>query len=69
MELVVDMMREAEILEERAKQAKEAASSAGQDIFMKVEELKQMLQHANKANDMVVLVILLFSSSISCSRS
>ncbi|WOL03207.1 hypothetical protein Cni_G11927 [Canna indica] len=52
MELTTNMMREVELLEERSKQAKEAASSAGQDILSKVEELKDILKHAKEANDM-----------------
>ncbi|XP_010942483.1 uncharacterized protein [Elaeis guineensis] len=51
-ESVTNLMKEVEQLEERAKQTKEAALTAGQDILLKVVELKQMLKHAKEANDM-----------------
>ncbi|KAF8006491.1 hypothetical protein BT93_K0708 [Corymbia citriodora subsp. variegata] len=51
MDLVVNLMREVEEKERVAKQAKEEASLEGQDIFLKIEELKQMLVHAKEAND------------------
>ncbi|KAG1331772.1 hypothetical protein COCNU_02G017400 [Cocos nucifera] len=51
-ESVTNLMKEVEQLEERAKQTKEEALTAGQDILLKVEELKQMLKHAKEANDM-----------------
>ncbi|ONK62835.1 uncharacterized protein A4U43_C07F8620 [Asparagus officinalis] len=50
-ESVVNMMKEAELLEGRAKQAKEEASLAGQNILTRVEELKQMSQHAQQTSD------------------
>ncbi|KAJ6808863.1 laminin subunit beta-1-like [Iris pallida] len=52
METVISMVQESEVLEERAKQAKEEASRAGQATLAKVEELKQILKHAKQANDM-----------------
>ncbi|THU68588.1 hypothetical protein C4D60_Mb08t05460 [Musa balbisiana] len=52
MELTTNMMREVKLLEERRKQAKEAATIAGQDILAKVEELKEISRHAKEANDM-----------------
>ncbi|XP_072960787.1 uncharacterized protein [Typha angustifolia] len=52
MELITNMIEEVELHEERAKQAKEEASSAGQDILIRVDELKQMLKHAKEANNM-----------------
>ncbi|XP_026664636.2 uncharacterized protein LOC103718060 isoform X2 [Phoenix dactylifera] len=51
-ELVTNLMKEIEFLEERAKQTKEEALTSSQDILLKVEELKQMLKHAKEANDM-----------------
>ncbi|XP_010938758.1 uncharacterized protein [Elaeis guineensis] len=51
-ELVTNLMKEVEFLEKRAKQTKEEALTSGQDILLKVEELKQMLKHAKEANDM-----------------
>ncbi|CAL9145164.1 unnamed protein product [Musa hybrid cultivar] len=52
MELTTNMMREVKLLEERRKQAKEAATIAGQDILAKMEELKEISRHAKEANDM-----------------
>ncbi|XP_057964037.1 uncharacterized protein LOC131155125 [Malania oleifera] len=52
MELVINLMREVEHQEKAAEQAKEEASRGGIDILAKVEEMKQMLRHANVANDM-----------------
>eukprot|EP00262_Sarcandra_glabra_P022103 TRINITY_DN9628_c3_g1_i1.p1 TRINITY_DN9628_c3_g1~~TRINITY_DN9628_c3_g1_i1.p1 ORF type:complete len:604 (+),score=151.82 TRINITY_DN9628_c3_g1_i1:111-1922(+) len=52
MELVLTMMREVELQEKAAQEAKEEASRGGLDIFAKVEDLRQMLQHAREANDM-----------------
>ncbi|KAF8394460.1 hypothetical protein HHK36_020668 [Tetracentron sinense] len=51
MESVINMMREVELLEKDAEQAKVEASRGGLDILVRVEELKQMLQHAKEAND------------------
>lgn len=51
-ESATNLMKEVEQLEERAKQTKGEALTAGQDILLKVEELKQMLKHAKEANDM-----------------
>lgn len=62
MESVVNMMKEVELLEKKAKQAEEEGAIAGQDILAKAEGLKKMLQHAQQANDMVVILkFLLFS--------
>ncbi|CAK7348180.1 unnamed protein product [Dovyalis caffra] len=52
MESVMNMMKEVELQERAAEQAKEEAASGGLDILVKVEELKQMLVHAKEANDM-----------------
>lgn len=53
MESVINMMREVELQEKAAEQAKEEAAKGGLDILVKVEELKQMLAQAKEANDMV----------------
>ena len=54
MESVIAMMREVELEEKAVDRIREEAASGGQDIMVKVEELKQMLAHAKDANDMVV---------------
>lgn len=55
MESVISLMREVELQEKAAELAKEEAASGGFDILVRVEDLKQMLQHAKEANNMVVL--------------
>ncbi|KAL5229979.1 hypothetical protein ABZP36_028755 [Zizania latifolia] len=52
LELVTKMLEDVEILEEKAKVAKCESSIAGTNILTKVEELKEMLNHAKEANDM-----------------
>ncbi|GLT42588.1 hypothetical protein SLA2020_165790 [Shorea laevis] len=52
MQSVIDLMRKVEVEEEAAEKAKEEAARGDLDILVKVEELKQMLAHANEANDM-----------------
>ncbi|KAJ0113387.1 hypothetical protein Patl1_03430 [Pistacia atlantica] len=52
MESVMNMMREVEIQEKAAEEAKIEASWGGLDILTKVEELKHMLTCAKAANDM-----------------
>ncbi|XP_021280961.1 uncharacterized protein LOC110414208 [Herrania umbratica] len=52
MQSIISLMREVELKEEAAEQAKEEAARGGLDILVKVEELKQMLPHAKEANDM-----------------
>ncbi|XP_006661697.1 uncharacterized protein LOC102717002 [Oryza brachyantha] len=52
LELVSKMIQDVEILEEKAKLAKHESSIAGTSILTKVEELKEMLNHAKEANDM-----------------
>lgn len=47
------MMKEVELQERAAEQAKEEVAKGGLDILMRVEELKQMLGHAKETNDMV----------------
>jgi hypothetical protein len=54
MERVINMMREVELQEKAAEQAKEEASRGELNILIKVEEMKQMLAHAKEANNMVV---------------
>lgn len=53
LELVTKMIEDVELLEEKAKVAKRESSIAGTSILTKVEELKEMLNHAKEANDMV----------------
>ncbi|OVA20065.1 Ubiquitin system component Cue [Macleaya cordata] len=52
METVIGMMKEVELQEKEAELAKEEAARGGIDILTKVEDLRQMLQHAREANDM-----------------
>ncbi|KAF9669413.1 hypothetical protein SADUNF_Sadunf14G0105100 [Salix dunnii] len=52
MESVMNLMKEAELKEMAAEQAKDEAARGGLDILIKVEELKQMLIRAKEANDM-----------------
>ncbi|KAL8151575.1 hypothetical protein V2J09_021383 [Rumex salicifolius] len=52
MESVLKLMKEVEIEEEIAQQAKEEAVKGGFEIHAKVEELKKMLNRAREANDM-----------------
>ncbi|XP_022727731.1 golgin candidate 5-like [Durio zibethinus] len=52
MQSIMNLMREVELQEEAAEQAKEEAARGGFDILIKVEELKQMLPLAKEANDM-----------------
>ncbi|XP_059438564.1 uncharacterized protein LOC132171297 [Corylus avellana] len=52
MERVINMMREVELQEKAAEQAKEEASRGELNILIKVEEMKQMLAHAKEANNM-----------------
>ncbi|KAM0954221.1 putative ubiquitin system component CUE [Dioscorea sansibarensis] len=51
-ESTIDMMKDVELEEERAKQAKVEASKSGEDILSKVEELREILKHSTEANDM-----------------
>ncbi|KHG22513.1 Golgin subfamily A member 2-like protein 4 [Gossypium arboreum] len=52
MQSIMNLMREVELQEEAAEQAKEECARGGSDILVKLEELKQMLPHAKEANDM-----------------
>ncbi|TYH59587.1 hypothetical protein ES332_D08G232400v1 [Gossypium tomentosum] len=52
MQSIMNLMKEVELQEAAAEQAKEEAARGGMDILVKVEELKQMLPHAKEANDM-----------------
>lgn len=52
LELVTRMIEDVELLEEKAKVAKRESSISGTSILNKVEELKEMLNHAKEANDM-----------------
>ncbi|XP_042462833.1 uncharacterized protein LOC122046291 [Zingiber officinale] len=51
-ESMTSVMKEVELHEERSKHAKEAASSAAEDILSDAEELKKILIHAKEAKDM-----------------
>ncbi|XVF72453.1 hypothetical protein PTKIN_Ptkin12aG0122600 [Pterospermum kingtungense] len=53
MQSIMNLMRQVELKEEAAEQAKGEAARGGLDILLKVEELKQMLPHAKEANDML----------------
>ena len=53
LELVTKMIEDVELLEEKAKVAKRESSISGTSILTKVEELKEMLNHAKEANEMV----------------
>lgn len=53
MESLISLMREVELQEKAAEQAKEEAAIGGLDILRRVEDLKEMLKHAKEANDMV----------------
>lgn len=69
MQSIMNLMREVEIKEEAAEQAKEEVSRGGLDILNKVEELKLILPHAKEANDMVVhllITIFLYFLIIKC---
>ncbi|KAF7818298.1 DUF21 domain-containing protein [Senna tora] len=52
MESLISLMREVELLEKAAEQAKMEAALGGEEILVRVEELKEMLVHAKEANDM-----------------
>ncbi|KAI3460863.1 hypothetical protein Pfo_017526 [Paulownia fortunei] len=52
MQSVISLMREVELKEQAAEQAKVDAAMGGTDILVKLEELKQMLQLAKESNGM-----------------
>ncbi|KAI3948235.1 hypothetical protein MKX01_014834 [Papaver californicum] len=52
METVINMMKEAELQEEKAELSKKEAPLGGLDTLDRVEDLRQMLQRAREANDM-----------------
>ncbi|KAJ4727514.1 nuclear mitotic apparatus protein 1-like isoform X1 [Melia azedarach] len=52
MESVMNMVKEVEIQEKAAEEAKKEAEKGDLDILIKVEEIKRMLAHAKEANDM-----------------
>lgn len=52
MESVISLMKVVELKEQAAEQAKVEAAMGGTDILNKIEELKQMMQHAKEANSM-----------------
>lgn len=58
LETVISLMMEVELQEKAAEQAKQDAANGGLEMLKRVEDLKQMLQHAKEANDMVVFFLL-----------
>ncbi|KAF3961442.1 hypothetical protein CMV_013932 [Castanea mollissima] len=52
MERVINMMREVELQEKAAEEAKQEASRGGLNILVELEDLKQTLVHAKEANNM-----------------
>lgn len=58
MDSVINLMKQVEVKEEAAKQAKTEAATGGMDLLNQVEELKRMLQHAKETNDMVLFLLL-----------
>lgn len=59
MQSVISLMREVELEEQAAEQAKVEAAMGGSDILVKSEELKEMVQQAEEANAMVVFLFLI----------
>ena len=53
-ESLYSLMREVELKENSVEQAEEEAAHGGLSILINVKELKQMLQRAKEANDMVL---------------
>lgn len=51
-ESIICLMREVELQEEAAEKAKLEAAKGGVDMLKRVEDLKEMLQHAKEANNM-----------------
>lgn len=51
-ESIICLMREVELQEEAAEKAKLEAAKGGLDMLKRVEDLKEMLQHAKEANNM-----------------
>ncbi|XP_022869024.1 uncharacterized protein LOC111388525 isoform X2 [Olea europaea var. sylvestris] len=51
MESVISMMKEVELKEKNAEQAKMEAAKGSADILDRIEELRQMVQRAKEAND------------------
>lgn len=53
MESVIGLMKEVELQEKAAEQAKQEAAEGCSEIFKRVDELKQLIQQTKEANDMV----------------
>lgn len=49
---VKNMIKDVELHEDRAKQAKEEASKAGVEMLIKAKDMKEMLRHAKEAKEM-----------------
>lgn len=58
MESVINLMKQVEIKEQAAEQAKTEAATEGMDLLNQVEELKRMLQHAKETDDTVLFLLL-----------
>lgn len=59
-ESLFSLMKEVELKENNVEQAKEEAARGGFSVLANVKELKQMLQRAKEANDMVLCLQLKF---------
>jgi len=53
---ISEMLQEVELNEEKTKRAISEANQAGNDILVKVEELKEMTAHAMEDNSKVVYI-------------
>lgn len=60
---ISEMLQEVELNEENTKRAISEASQAGNDILVKVEELKEMTTLAVEENNKVLHVILFFAQT------
>lgn len=61
MDSAISLMREVELKEKAAEQARVEAAMGGTDILVKSEELKHMVKLAEETNSMVVLLLLTLS--------
>ena len=55
---MINLMKQVEVEEQAAEQAKIEAERGDIDLLNQVEELKRMLQHAKEANDMVLILLM-----------
>lgn len=63
MDSVYSLMREVELKEKDAEQAKVEAAMGGSDILLKTEEIKRMVKLAGETNSMVIFLLLMLSHS------